>query len=557
MNDDPEVVPPPDDGGRRFPTAVVYAAFGASGAAALAYEVAWTRSLSLVLGSTTYAVSTMLATFMAGLALGSSLGGRWADRSRRPLALFGLCEIGIGLAGLASVPLIAAMPPVYLGIYRALHLRPAAFLVGQALLCAAVMIVPTVLMGATFPLVSRAATSHLGEMGRRVGQAYTANTLGAVAGSLAAGFLLVPFLGLRGAVVTAGAVNLAAGVAMLLVAGRGAHRAALAAPILFAALAATLGGGEDGTGFLGFYNAHRLLGAEPAGEISRRIESEYRPLLSRTTAEGTVRAFRDPGGHLLLLVGGKPEGTGPRDVANTLLLGWLPAAAHGAPRRALVVGLGAGVTLAATREQVPEVDVAEIHPAVIEAVERHGPAGCLDGAGILRGDARNVLLRSDATYDVITSEPSYPSEPMVGNLFTREFFELAASRLSDGGVLAQWLPYYLLDDDDVTLALRTFASVFPETLVFRVNDGLDLILLGSRRPFRTSPDEIRRRVAAMNRRGVRLDYSLSRDEAGVRADLAREPGPLNTDDRPILEYRVVRNLLAGGPRPDDDDGRTP
>ena len=116
-----------------------------SGVAALIYEIVWTRALSLVLGSTTYALSTMLATFMGGLALGAFLGGRLADRSSDLVRWFGLCELGIGAAGLASVPLIYSLPEVYLSVYRSFHLYPAVYFLLQVGLCALVMAIPTLL----------------------------------------------------------------------------------------------------------------------------------------------------------------------------------------------------------------------------------------------------------------------------------------------------------------------------------------------------------------------------------------------------------------------------
>ena len=210
---------------------LVLTAFLLSGAAALIYEVAWTRALSLILGSTTHAVSTMLATFMAGLALGAWLGGRLADRSRDPLLLFGACEVGIGLLGIVSLPLIWALPRLYLGLYRAFHLDAALFFALQVALCALVMLLPTTLMGATFPLVSRAITGRLEELGRKVGSAYSFNTVGAVVGSLAAGFLLVPKLGLRGTVMAAGVLNLAVGLTFLLRSRRSGLRAAAIAAV--------------------------------------------------------------------------------------------------------------------------------------------------------------------------------------------------------------------------------------------------------------------------------------------------------------------------------------
>lgn len=164
--------------------ALVLLAFGLSGAAALIYEVTWTRAISLVLGSTTYALSTMLSTFMAGLAIGSLIGGRIADRRNNLIELFAFLEAGIGVFGILTIPLIYALPPIYLYIYRAFHLNFTLFLGIQFLLCSAVMLIPTILMGMTFPLVSKAITREMAEMGRKVGNAYSVNT---------SGLLLEPF----------------------------------------------------------------------------------------------------------------------------------------------------------------------------------------------------------------------------------------------------------------------------------------------------------------------------------------------------------------------------
>lgn len=531
--------------GNRVRSWFVLVSFLLSGAAALIYEVAWTRALSLVLGSTTYAVSTMLATFMAGLAVGAWVGGKLADRGGRPLFHFGLCELGIGLTGLISLPLIHALPRLYLEVYRAFHLYPAVFFAVQILMCALVMAVPTTLMGATFPLVSRAITPRLDEMGARVGNAYSFNTAGAVAGSLAAGFVLIPTLGLRGAVLTAGLLNLLVGLGIV-VRCRSVRAGLVVALVALYLPAVALAVSVRRTPSLfSFYSAHRFLGSMPGKVTLAATSGGFEQLFEGDYAEGPLSAFRTPEGHLLLQVGGKIEGTGPKDLNNTRLLAYLPLAAHPEPRKMLVIGLGAGVTLAAAREQVDQVDLAEIHPGVIEVVSNHGPPGVLDGVRIFRNDARNHLLRTDESYDVISSEPSYPTESVVGHLFTREFFEIAARRLGDGGVYCQWLPYHMLTNDDVTMMIKTFGSVFPHALLWKVPDGLDLILLGSRRPFDFTVDEIEMRVTRLNSSGKPLEYELSRTSEQI-AQIARVEGvPINTDDHPILEFKAAWNLLLG------------
>ncbi|MGB8930022.1 MAG: fused MFS/spermidine synthase [Anaeromyxobacteraceae bacterium] len=528
--------------GTRLPRWLLLVAFALSGAAALTYEVVWTRSLSVVLGSTTYALSTMLATFMLGLAIGGIAGGRVADRRGGSLLPLGLAELGIGLLGVASHLVIEALPSVYFAAYRAFHLSAPAYFATQVGLCAVVMLGPTVLMGMTFPLVVRAAIRGVEEIGRGVGLAYGVNTIGAVAGSLLAGFVLIPALGLRGATFAAAGANAVAAAIVLVPQRRG--RAALLLLLLFAPVVAWTLRVERGWKVLNFYNASKYREGRPYAQLYRELRSDLTMLSERDGAGGYVAAFRDKGGSLLLQVGGKIEGTGYLDRANAELLAYLPLAAHSDARRMLVIGLGAGVTLDVARRFVPDVELAEINLDVLEAVRRYGPPGLLDGRRVHLADARNLLQRSSERWDVISSEPSYPTDFAVANLFSREFYQLAAARLADGGVYCQWLPYYILTNDDVTMMVKTFASVFRHATLWKVEGSMDLLLVGSTTPAARSPVEVKARVARMSD-GVWLDYVLSRDEAQVAAIAGLPDVPVNTDDRPRLEYAVARNLRVG------------
>lgn len=526
-------------------TTAVLLAFFVSGAAALIYEVIWTRALSLVLGSTVYAMSTMLSTFMAGLAIGSYCGGKLSDRDGNLLFFFAVCELGIGVCGLASIPLIYRLPAVYLHIYREFHLYPPVYFTVQILLCAAVMLVPTTLMGATFPLVSRRITVSLAEMGKKVGDAYSVNTVGAVIGSLAVGFFLIPTFGIKGASVFAASLNLLIGVTMLLIARKGMVKALLTALPLFGITGAWNGNSRLETSLVNFYGASREIDAGSFRELVDRMRSNQKEVFYEEYPQGPVRAFKDRTGSLLLQVGGKVEGTATLDVPNTVLLAYLPIASHPAPKNFLTIGLGAGVTLAAAKEQVKEADLVEINPGVLKAVRLHGKPGLLDGVNIIVNDARNYLLTTDKKYDIISSEPSYPTEFEVASLFTRDFFEIAAGKLNRNGIYCQWLPYYILSTDDVTTMIRTFSMVFPNACLWKIPQSRDLILIGSMEPFSFMPDEIRERVGKINNHRYPLNFILSRGQEQV-AEIARKAEfPINCDDKPILEFSAVNNMLLG------------
>ena len=196
--------------------------FGLSGMAALIYEVAWTRQLSMVFTSTVYALSIMLASFMAGLALGGWLGGKWADtrrlgslhaKERDPatdlVSDLSAVEFGIGVLGLLSVLLVAVLPPIQYAFLNQFDLPPAAFFALQMALAFLVMLAPTTLMGATLPIATKVVVRSYGTLGSTLGLLYSFNTIGAVAGSLLAGFVLIPLVGVRATVIIAACVNLA------------------------------------------------------------------------------------------------------------------------------------------------------------------------------------------------------------------------------------------------------------------------------------------------------------------------------------------------------------
>lgn len=181
--------------------------FLVSGFSGLVYEVVWLRMLSRTLGSTVYAASTILAVFMAGLALGSFIFGRFADRVRRPMVLYACLEAGIGATALLSLGMNSWPVPVYRAIYTMAGGSRAALTVGQVVLVMAALLVPTSLMGATLPTLCAYGVRRLGSMGRVAGTLYALNTLGALAGVLAGGFVLIGAIGETRTVLIGVAIN--------------------------------------------------------------------------------------------------------------------------------------------------------------------------------------------------------------------------------------------------------------------------------------------------------------------------------------------------------------
>jgi spermidine synthase len=192
--------------------------FFASGISGLVYQVLWLRILSLVFGVTVFAISTVLSSFMAGLAIGSFVAGKYADRLRNPLAVYGIAEILIGLTALVTPELILGLQGIYRGLYELLGGSP--LLVGavRIVLAFLILLVPTSLMGATLPIVIKSSLLRSEGLSQNVSLLYAVNTFGAIVGAAGAGFFLVGSLGIRPTTNLAAAINLVVGLTALIAA---------------------------------------------------------------------------------------------------------------------------------------------------------------------------------------------------------------------------------------------------------------------------------------------------------------------------------------------------
>ena len=189
--------------------------FALSGMAALIYEIIWIRPLSLVFGSTVYAVSTIISSFILGLAIGSWLAGKYSDRMKNPLKYFAIFQIGIGTYGILLLPIFGLLPGAYIEVYNLTFPNLYLFQFTQILMAMAIITIPATLMGTTLPLIFKTYSQNFSTIGYDVGKLDASNSIGAVFGTLAAGFLMLPLLGIQTSILITALINFSIGVAIL------------------------------------------------------------------------------------------------------------------------------------------------------------------------------------------------------------------------------------------------------------------------------------------------------------------------------------------------------
>ncbi|MFQ5441951.1 MAG: fused MFS/spermidine synthase [Thermodesulfobacteriota bacterium] len=541
---------------------MIMASFALSGFCSLAYEVLWTRVFALVLGSSVYAFTVMLATFLAGIGLGSILFASLVDRLKRPLVWFGILEAVIGFTSLFSIFIYKELPFIFYNLKAAFAQKFLFFHILQFALCATIMLIPTLSMGAIFPLVGRIYTKELKTVGRNIGELYFFNTAGAIFGSFVGGFILIPLYGVQTGVVITTALNIMIAVVILnftdmRLAFRGAVTVSLLA--VFSVAALSLPPWERTVMTTGFYvNAVEKKDVDfiRKGEGAERLlyyrEGINAVITVRERHENnkTIRTYQANGKQEAFSINGRPP-------EGWSVLGHIPILLHkGVPGEALLVGLGAGVTLGAM-EYYPlkNLDVIEIEKAVVEAAgffkEANNNALSDPRVKLHIADGRSFLFAGKKKYDVIVSAVSDPWITGVANLFTYEYFNALSKSLKDDGTVALWFQNYRTTPEELKIGLNTFAAAFPYLSIwFHYTDALDLVVIGTKRPQKIDMKDLRGWFAdAEVKRGLSL-VGINRpvDLFGLfligNTDLRRYTGvtPLNTDERPLIEFTLPRHL---------------
>ena len=529
-----------------------------AGAASMIYEVAWTRALSLALGSSTYAFTAMLLAFLLGLALGSAIFSRLFGARPLGLAAFGLLQLGAGVAALGILPAFERLPDAVVAAL-AISLSPAFVLSVQVALAIGAMLVPTLLIGAAFPCAVQIAVRGRDRVARDVGRLYAMNTLGAIAGTVLAGFVLIPALGAQGTAKIAVVLNVVVGLVLVATAFRvlaGWQRVTAGALALAGSLGLVLIPAWNATvmaaGAAIYPRQYQRFTGQ--GGVARAL-ADSRLVFYRDGLTATVSVHQE-GPLTSLRVNGKTDASNGLDMHMQLMLGHLPLLARPDSRSALVIGLGSGVTVGAVaRHPVERVDVVEIEPAVVTAAgffRRENRDALADPRVHLAvGDARNFLLASGRRWDVIVSEPSNPWIGGVATLFSGEFYALARAHLAPGGVMVQWVDGYTIRPEDLKMIVKTFRTAFPATTMWHAHGMADFILLGAAEPqaldlggaqaaWEASP-ELREDFARM---GFRSPWAYLADFLLTEGETARLTlgADLNDDDRLPLEFSAPKSL---------------
>lgn len=550
----------PDDarGFSRVLAALTVVGLGLSGAASMIYEIAWTRALSLILGSSTYAFTSMLLAFLVGIALGSALFSRWwGHRPVDPLA-FGFIQLGIGLSAVLILPAFGRLPDVLLRIL-AISLAPTFVIVVQVAVSIVAMIVPTLLIGASFPCAINVAARGFRHVGQDVGRIYAVNTLGAILGTVAGGFVLIPVMGVANTVKVGVMLNVLVGVILAIVsmpiASRRRLTAAAALTVLTLAALVSVPAWNRAVMASGVSVYAKTYASLGTGVTLSDALVEDNLLLYEDGISATV-TIHQRGGNIYLKVNGKTDASTGADMHTQLMSGHLPILAHPDPKFVLVVGLGSGVTVGAVAAHpVERIDVVEIEPAVVRGSRFFAGANrnALEDPRVhlTIADARNFLLSTTRKYDIIISEPSNPWIGGIAALFSEEFYEIARSRLRPGGVMLQWIQGYRIVPADLQMVVATFQRAFPATSIWHGHGIGDNLLLG-RQQIRPLDLERVRAVYRTNTafrqdltmlglhspEAILADFILNEVDAGRYAQNA----DLNTDDLLPLEFSAPRSL---------------
>lgn len=541
-----------------FGRAIALAALFATGFASIATEVGWTKYLSIFTGTTIYGFAAILTVFLVGIAAGSWWVRKHISEFRQPHVYLAVGLVLLGAAFLLTRSGLGAVPALFQAVN---HIdAPSSVIHGVKYVSIfLLLLVPTMLLGALFPLNLMLYCGGLRGVESSLGRAYAVNTLAGIVGSVVAGFWIIPHFGTDILLVICAIAVLAIPLMYIATAISGAAKIAIGTGALMVASFYFFLPGIDYSRLIASVGyAYDKDVRENKTPRVLYLEEGKAGVISVVSYDDESVKIQNNGLNESVLYPDDPT----RGLVSEQLLGLIPYLVHRQPRSAFVVGFGGGVTTRMLADtDVESIRVVELEPAVIHA-----------GRSLARGeipvladprvtlefnDARNTLLLDQARYDIIVSQPSHPWLVGAANVYTTQFFELAKSRLNEGGIYGQWVNLFNMDATTLRIIFNTFYSVFPEGVSFANVGSGDYLLFGSDRPIAFDFAQMEKRMnkapikAALAHHDVYSSedlmwyFALSRDEM-TRVSSGYD---VNTDTNLLTEVRLSKLINV----PDGDE----
>ena len=512
--------------------------FAVAGFCAMAYAVLWTRILTSFLGNSGYAFSVTLTGLLICIAVGSFLFAAIARRIKPLVNLFGLVQIGIGLSVVALIPAFGNLYGISKGLQAAFGVgRFWEFVAGIIL-----MIIPAILIGASFPLgrqICAAAKSQ--------SAVHSFSTIGALLGSLCAGFILIPLIGIRPSLLLTAGLNTVIGCVLIL---RNTEKSQL--------FSGTAIGGTILTGGVGLMVL--LWGNSPPFLKNGTfwIQRINDTLVEHTeTVDANIATFMDDQGIRRLYVDNDEiVDASRRGSASHRIVAHLPLLLHPNPERGLILGFGMGITSHTMTQHGVRVDAVENPQGLIETARKHFTEvnqNVLDSSLFNHtvNDERNYLLMTPKRYDVISIGAFHPLVSSRGtNLYTEDFYRWCKRILTEDGIICQWIPLDRLAETHLKMIMRTFIEVFPNATIWYKYTPDFAILIGTperlkinykRLMERAQMPRVHEALAADDLDGMSLLDSFMMGGQAVRAYAG--DGHIHTDNHPQLEFFQPRTLV--------------
>jgi len=524
--------------------------FLACGFTALSYEIMWNRILVLHIGSSVYAYSVMLAVYLFGIALGSAIMSYFVPRIKRPGVVFAIIQFGIAFYLIIQVKQFSNLTVTISNMGNVIGVESYITYVLSLLLgTVQSIILPTVLFGASFPLAVKLFVKQKNKLGTETGTLYAFNTVGTIFGSFAAGFIILPLIGVQRGLFLTAVVNLGIGSFLLYKSLDNKKVVFVSAAFVFALFI---------SGYLFFTEKDEVILEAGIFSDSENSEVEVIDFSEDIYATVTVEERRDVSGtwKSLSMNGVNVAGTSCELFTIQKMQGHLPLLLHKYPKKVLHIGFGSGGTAwSVSCHPVDKITIAEISRSIIEKSSKYFidvNHNVLEDprVEVRYTDGRNYVLASDEKYDVILSDSIHPRFSGNGSLYTYEYYKLLRDSLHPGGLVSQWLPFYSITPENFKMIIKSFYRVFPYTSVWYINSTINsyVIVIGKTDSGAIDFSDVQRKIgnprvnadlSEINTNSVYkvLDFFFFANE---RVGEFVGDVPLHTDDNMAVEYNSGR-----------------